>query len=160
LHPIGFLRVLRSRRRLATAVCVGLYASSYASAFAQLPQDIPLPPKWQAVQDAYDALNRALLDVFDDYLRDHPLSASIESADKTVVAGANGRIVDAAGLVWTLTPSGQIIRGGVTDATVGGITDLYYRNHTVYAFQKGVKMGLWWQWLGTRWSKPIADPTQ
>lgn len=76
-----------------------------------------------------------------------PTPVTPESANKTSVP-PEPQIIDAAGDLWTLLPSGwQVLKNG---AETGGIgTWLVYCNRIVYAFGTDSN---WWQWTGSSWS--------
>jgi hypothetical protein len=78
-----------------------------------------------------------------------------ESPDgTTVLAGSGGSITDANKMVWTISPTGVILKNGQPDTTTQNVIKLYYKTHEVY--QENAS-NLWWVWRAA-WVS-VSDPT-
>lgn len=70
-----------------------------------------------------------------------PVPTPTPSSDNTVVVGATGAIIDAAGHKWTITTDGKVAVDGIADAVTSGVLRLAYESGKVW--QENTNR-LWW----------------
>ena len=85
------------------------------------------------------------------------------SADGTVVVGASGDIISAAGNVFAIDAAGQITENGTVMSATNAVTELAYVHGSVY--QEATSQNLWWafnettnQWIQTGDPLPATTP--
>jgi hypothetical protein len=82
-----------------------------------------------------------------------PFTPSLNNT--VVLAGSGGQITDAAGNVWSISPSNTVLENGVVAGFSANVTKLAYVGGVIYQQNK---TDAWYNWNGTTWLGIVHNP--